>query len=337
VEAATLRDLLERRYGYTIERETLAEHDDLAGLRSVYVETPPPLLHVNRRLTDVQLAFVYGREIGYHELGIREPVRSSSWLKVESFEQVLNHFRASYFAGALLIDQAPFVDDVAAFFARPTWNAAALRDLMARYRATPEMVFYRLTELVPRHFGLSTLYFTRFFNHAGASHVRLTKVLNMTEVPIPHGLGPHEHLCRRWLALGLLDELAEAQQAASTEGRHATAPPLVQAQRSRFLSHEVSFFEMATARPLALRPHTNACVTIGFRLDDAFRRQVRFWEDEAVPRRDVNLTCERCPLSRAQCRERVAPSFLHEKHQRRQRKTKALAALVAAARQRNGM
>ena len=43
---------------------------------------------------------------------------------------------------------------------------------------------------------------------------------------------------------------------------------------------------------------------LGFHVDRAFKRAVRFWDDEAVPRVDVNLTCERCAL--ADCRVRAA-------------------------------
>lgn len=43
-------------------------------------------------------------------------------------------------------------------FSRPTWDSGELQDLIARYRATPEMFLYRLTELVPQFFALAELF-----------------------------------------------------------------------------------------------------------------------------------------------------------------------------------
>jgi len=67
-DAATLRALLESEYGYRIDTETLPNDPDLSGFRSVYTEDEGPVFFVNGDLMPVQLAFIYGREIGYQEL-----------------------------------------------------------------------------------------------------------------------------------------------------------------------------------------------------------------------------------------------------------------------------
>ena len=96
------------------------------------------------------------------------------------------------------------------------------------------------------------------------------------------------------------------------------------AQRSHFLDDDAEFFVIAMARPLALSDRANSSVSLGFLVDDAFRERVRFWDDPAVPRADVNLTCERCRLTPTECRERAAPPDLHEKQVRQKRKEDAL-------------
>ena len=59
-------------------------------------------------------------------------------------------------------------------------------------------------------------------------------------------------------------------------------------------------------------------------LDDNFKQSVRFWQDPAVPRVEVNLTCERCPLTTAECRERAAPPLVYRQAKRLRQKEEAV-------------
>ena len=329
--AGTLRAILEDEYGYSIDTATLPNHPHLNGFRSVFVEGASPLLYINGDLKPSQKAFTYGREIGYQELDVDERVTTSSWLKVESFDQVLNNFKASYFSGALLMAQDTLLDDLAAFFDQDTWNPDVLQRCMDKYRVTPEMLYYRMTELVPQKFGLDEIYFMRFHNEAGTNDFDLTKVLNMSRVPVPHGIGPEEHYCRRWPAMHLLNDLARQQQASATNGT-APNPPIVRAQRSRFINNGAEFFVISSARPLSLTPGTNSCVSLGFLMNEAFKERIRFWNDDSIPRIDVNLTCERCPLAPEECQVRTAPPTVYEEQQRQAVKEDALAELMTAAR-----
>ena len=318
-----LRTLLETRYGYTVDLDTLPVHPNLGGLRSVFAAGSHPRLYVNGRLLPAQRAFVYGREVGFRELGLQPRPRTSSWIKARTFDEVLNNFKASYFAGALLMDQDHLRPDLTAFFAQERWSEKALLEALVRYHATPEMLFYRLTELVPRLFGLDEIFFMRFHNEAGTERFRLTKVFNMSRVPVPHGMGLHEHYCRRWPAMQLLHELAGRQQRGEANG------PIVRVQRSHFLNDDADFFVISIARPLSLAAGTNSCVSLGFLINDAFRRTVRFWDDPGIPRINVNLTCERCPLPPEACAERVAPPTLYRAQQQQACQEAALADLLA--------
>lgn len=328
-DAPTLRTFLEEQLGYRIETETLPQHPELSGLRSVFVEGEGgagPTLLVNGDLMPRQRAFLYAREIGHRHLGLAERTAASTWLKVESFEQVLNNFKASYFAGALLMDADAFGEAMRAFFERERFSAEALLASMERFRATPEMFYYRLTELAPRRASLERLYFLRFFSEGGTDPFRLNKVLNRSGVPVPRGLGLSEHYCQRWPAIRLLKAMGEKA------ARKPPPQPSVRAQRSHFLNEGSDFFVLSTARPLALRPGTLSCVSIGFLMDDAFRRTVRFANDPAIENMTVNLTCERCPLAPDECRERVAPPTQHRRQQKHAREEEALQELMQAVR-----
>ncbi len=288
-----------------------------------------PRLLVNGNLLPSQQAFVLARELGYRYLGLTGArAMTSSWIKVESFEQVLNNFYASYFAGALLIEQDRLVADLAAFFARRLWDGAELMACIARYEATPEMFFHRLTELLPRLLGLEELFFLRFAHDAGSDRYRLTKFLNSSRVPAPRAVVLDETYCRRWPALRLMRQLDERPRASHAGPQPA---PLVSVQRSHFLAADAEFIVITVARPLALASDSTSSVSLGLLLDDACKRIVRFWDDPAIPRVDVNLTCERCSLAAADCHERAAPPTVWRRLAAQERQEQALAALRAQA------
>ena len=318
-DAATLRIILEKHHGYTIDTATLPEHETLSSFRSIVTEEDRPTMFVNGSLRDEQQAFLYARELGFLTLKPATRPTTGSWVKVESFEQVLANFEASYFAGAVLTPAAALDEDLTAFFRWDTWDETAFRGALNRYRATPEMFFYRLTQRIPEVFGLKEIFFMRFHHNPHEDLYHLTKVLNMSRVPVPHGIQLHEHYCRRWPGMQALSKLARQQ--ADGKGDE----PVVAVQRSHFLNDDAEFFVIAVARPLALKPGTNTVVMLGFLMDRTFKRAVRFWVDPAIPRVDVNLTCERCPLT--DCDVRVAEPSVLDEQQRLEEQEKALAEL----------
>jgi len=87
---------------------------------------------------------------------------------------------------------------------------------------------------------------------------------------------------------------------------------------------EPEFFVISAAHAHPLREGVNVCTTLGFLLDDAFRETVRFWDDPAVGRWPVGLTCERCPLSAEECTVRAAPPVALDAEARVERQQEAL-------------
>ncbi len=304
-----LREVLTEVYGYVLDDTTLDAYPKLQGFRSVLADGDPPRLLLNSKLLPAQKAFVLGREMGYRYLGLHERATTSSPSEVRSFVQVLNDFKASVFAGALLMSQTDLTADLEHFFARPQWNETAFLQMLTRYNATPEMFFYRLSELIPTSLQLPQLHFLRLHTDVGSQRYHLTKHLNMSQLPLPHGLGLHEHYCRRWLSVRVLRQLEKRQQHGGEQA------PVVGVQRSHFVGDETEYFCISLARPLVLKPATNTSVTLGFRIDDAFKKQVRFWDDPAIPCVEINETCERCPLSEVACCERAVPATFYQREQ----------------------
>ncbi len=328
--ANALREALRAR-GYTVDTERLASDPALATFRQALgADTGGgPTLYVNGALQPAQLAFLYARELAFLELDAQHRPPSSPWVRVDRFEQVLDNFRGSYVAGALLMP----ADDVDAALARlaqaPAWDAGALDALMERFEATPEMLFHRLTQRVPSALGLEEVYLLRFHHRTAADQFVLTKAFNLSRVPVPYGVEADEHDCRRWPSLQALAELDRRQARAA--GRGETDPgPVIRAQRQRFVGAESEgggseFVVWTIARPLALRPGVNSAVSLGLRRTEASAERVRFWDDPALPLLDVGLTCERCPIS--DCRVRAAPASVLLAREERDRREQALGAL----------
>ena len=323
-KAEDFEDVLVRDYGYDIGEIPLSKYPELAKFRSICSPGKKRKLFLNGKLLPSQKAFLLAREIGFRVLALEKHPVTSTWLEVESFEEVLNNFKASYFAGALFISRRMLVRDLETFFKLKKWDGDSFLGIMGRYDATPEMFLYRLSQLIPKYFGLQEMFYLRFNNAADSRDFVLTKELNMSRVVVPHAMGLNEHYCRRWLSIQLLQKMG------AMRGKRLKGHPLVDAHRSYFVDNKAEFFVIAVGRALALTGGTNSSISLGFLVDDNLKEKVRFWNDDSVSRVEVNETCERCSLPKSSCRDRVAPPSIARKDDDRERREKALQQFLTA-------
>lgn len=315
-----LRMVMEEQYHYQLDQGKLSEHPHLYTYRSILVKQKPPQLLLNARLTDAQRTFLLAREMGYGMMGLKKRSLTSPPDELTSFEQVLNDFKASYFAGALLMPRSALLADFGRFFAQETWQPDLLATLLPRYNASPEMLLYRASELLPEHFGVD-LHCLRFFGEENRYY--LAHQLNMNQLPLPNGFAVREHFCRRWLSVGLLRELPANPSADSLH---------VGIQYSHYYGRPDQFLCIGFARPLRLRtPHTTS-VILGFRVNSELARTIHFLDDPAIPHTIINDTCERCPLSAEQCTLRAVPHRFYDAEQAQRDRTRALQDLLAELR-----
>lgn len=320
----TLEQMVREIYQYELDWDAIGQNEALSGYRSLFVSDERPQLFINSRLYPRQIKFLLARELGYQYLAIGERSTTSTPEAVHSFQQLLNDFRAAYFAGALLMPRRAILADLSDLFNMPTWDPNPLANMLTKYDVTPEMLFYRFSELIPQHFGFK-LHFLRFHDADGS--YRLIKHLNMNQLIVPSGIGLHEHYCRRWLSVRLLQEMRAAQETGEWE---RFPPPGIHI--SRFLDSEERFVAIGFARSLVLSPGVNSSVTVGFRLTPQLKKLVQFLDDPAIPHVIINETCERCPLSWAECEVRGAePTILLEEEQKRKRQ-QALAQVAGITR-----
>jgi len=305
VNSDRLAEFLKLTYGYEVVTKEFSEEQALDGLRSVFIPGDKPIILLNEKLLDAQKSFLLAKEIGYRYLDLQHRTTTSTWSKVESFDVILNNFKASYFAGALLLNRSTLVNRLKEFFKSPKWDGEAFLSIMKDFRATPEMFFNRLTQLLPQYFGIDQLYFLRFNHHFPTNHFRLTKELHFSRLHQPHGIGLNEHYCRRWITMILLKELAKKKR------RGESDKPIIGVQKSRFDQTNIEYFCVSIARPLVLQADTGSCVTLGFVLSDSFKKRAKFWNDDRIQMLTVNKTCERCGIM--DCLERVAAPVVYER------------------------
>lgn len=307
-----LERILREEYGYHIDDERIAATPPLAMYRSVTVTGKRPWLLVNHALYGRQIKFLLARELGYLYLGYTTRSFTSPPDRTGSFDKLLNDFKAAYFGGVLLMPRMAMLNDLQQFFDQTTWQPQRLADMLSRYEITPEMLLYRFSELIPQFFGLR-LHFLRFHNVNGG--YKLIKQLSMNQVLVPSGIGLHEHFCRRWLSVRLLQEMDRADAPQTSED-----PPLIGAQLSEFLDSGDRFLSLGLARPLATQPDVNSSVVVGFPVDEQLQKVVGFLNAPALFQDTINETCERCPLTPEQCTVRGAePTYLQTQEAERER------------------
>ncbi|RPD50299.1 XRE family transcriptional regulator [Hymenobacter sediminis] len=316
LDRSQLERVLVEKYGYTIDRTGLDEYAHLGRLRSVFQPKTRRLL-LRPGMSGAQEGFVLGREVAFNYLNLRERPYVNASFPVRSFEEVLNNFKASYFAGALLMEEEMLVRDLTRFFTARKWEPALLLELLAKYDVSPEMFMQRITNLLPRHFGIQSLFFLRFDQANASAGYKLTKELHLSRLHNPHGNELHEHYCRRWISLRMIAELR--QQPATTAPNYTLG-----AQRSRYPNND-EYLCLTVARAGAANEPA-VSVTVGLLCDDNLRQKVRFLDDPVIVQREVNETCERCTIPN--CEVRAAAPVEVERRQRQQELEAAVAALV---------
>ncbi|MBL7776510.1 MAG: ImmA/IrrE family metallo-endopeptidase, partial [Saprospiraceae bacterium] len=290
-------------------------YPELSSVRAVFQPKPKRLL-LNSRLNERQRAFQLAKELGFNALHLKERPLASTMLRIRSFEEVLNNYKAAYFAVSLLVNRQAFVADLGAFFQRERWDPQALLHLMTKYQASPEVLFQRFNVL-SLDFDLQKVFFLRFIHDLERDKFEIDKELHLNRRHQPHASGLDEHYCRRWLSIALLQNLQNFQR---QTGDHSQ--PQSGIQRALFADSGEEYLCLAVAKPGYPTLHRNISVTLGILLDDQARQVIRFCDDPAIPRTLVNITCERCNI--ADCTERAMPPTALEKREARRRMSEAL-------------
>jgi XRE family transcriptional regulator, fatty acid utilization regulator len=321
IEWESLQLILQQKYNFRIEEDGLSNQPELQELRSVLIPGKYPVLLLNKNLNRVQKAFILAREIGFHRMGITERPHTASWVEFESFEQVLNNFKASYFACALLLNRDLLVERLKGLLEQPSFHPAEWLSLVDEFNVSPEIFAHRITNLLPRYFGIQELFFLRFTNRNGTDVFELTKEMHLAGLHNPHANMLEEHYCRRWISINILKSLSVNLRKGISER------PLCMAQRSRYFGNEKEYLILSFAKPAMEGSPIHHSISIGLLLTNSLKKKVQFWNDPSIPIRMVGETCQRCPAT--DCVERMAKPAILIREQKIAVMKAALGALTA--------
>ena len=298
VPTNTLKRILEETYGYEIKEDGLKNYPELTHVRAVFVPQKKQLL-LNCRLTTTQIAFQLGKELGFNTLNLKHRALTSSLLRVNSFEEVLSHFKAGYFSAALLIHKDSFAEDLKQFLKHPHWEESWLKNLLQKYQAAPETLFQRITNLLPEIFDINNLFFLRTILTPSDKKFRINRELHLGKKHPPHSNGLNEHYCRRWLAYSLSKDLQHPNQVK------------IGIQNGIFQNDKTYLCLTVTTKT---GDDKIIGLTIGILKDKHTNKIIKFAADPNIPTVQVNTTCERCPIRN--CSSRAAePTIIEKKEQ----------------------
>ena len=299
-----LAEILTEEFGYQVDYNALKQEDFPDEVRSVFIPAQKKLLLATTN-TETQRVFILAKELGYAHMGIKQRPLTFTWIKFESFEDVLNNFKASYFAGALMLPEDRLVADLKQFFQQEKWSDEHFLQLLLNYTDSAETFFQRLTNLLPRHFGMKQLFFLRFQYAQNPTRLHLTKEMHLSRSHQPHAVHNQEHYCRRWVSTDLL---THPNQYTATDGVACGV------QKSSYQDGSDGYFILAASNADPLNIAKTRSVCIGIELNTRQRKRMAFLGDTNIPERTVAVTCERCSI--ADCAERVAPPRLAERAKR---------------------
>ena len=300
-----LSHILQKKFNFRIDTTTLRDKTELKEVRSI-VNTNKKTIYLNPRLNEKQKTYQLGKELGFLYLNLTKRQYSSTMLKVNSFEQVLNNFKATYFSVCILINKQTLLKDLTQWFKQKNLNPVFLLNLSKKYSASSSVLFQRFNVL-PHYFGIEKIFFLQTKHHLHNNSFELEKELHLSKKHVPHSNLIREHYCRRWLALSSLQKLQQ----------NPNLPEIYQLQRSKYIGTDDEYLVLTNARKFYPLPESNLSVSIGMLLDDKARDTIQFLDDPNIIRKSVNITCERCHLK--DCKERAKPPLIIEKFAQRQK------------------
>jgi len=255
------------------------------------------VLYISPLVSQKDKIFILARELGYQLLKIKVRPMTSLNLQLDSFEQLFNHFSASYLAGSLLVPEKEIKQGLQEIFNNNEWSNLGLLTLVGKFSCSIESFFHRMTQVMPEHFDMGQLFYLRYEYDLTTKKYQIAKELHLSSLHAPHKVKSQEHYCSRWLIHRLtLNRLGWSGE-----------PPenIVGAQKSSYVGTQNEYLVIASSFQNQNSPHKISCVCLGLLLNQNLEQKIKFLHNSAIPQLQVGETCERCSLEN--CPDRGAP------------------------------
>jgi hypothetical protein len=288
IRSGDLEEILIEEYNYKIIPNGLSSYSDLTELRCIFIPKTNTLL-LGEALDESQKSFIYAKEIAYNYLDLKERLYTFPWIKFETFDQVLNNFMASYFAGALIIPKIAIKNQLKTFFERKEWDSAVFNKMITYFTDSPETYYTRLTNILPKLFFFKNLFFLRFTHKEGDLRYKLSKELHITQQQPPTANETHEHYCRRWISIEILNKLKQEQLTSDI-------------QISHYPENNLSYLVISSATPDPFKKNHKRSISLGLLISSHLTSKINFLNDPKIKSKNVGVTCERCPITDCEVR-----------------------------------
>ncbi|WP_294281734.1 helix-turn-helix transcriptional regulator [uncultured Chryseobacterium sp.] len=299
LQSEVLENILTGTFNYAIQSEDFERYGTLDHLRSLFIPEKRLLL-LNRKLEKDQRTFILAKEVGFNVLELKNRPNTYSWLDFGSFEEILNNFYASYFAGALLISKEKIKERTAEFFLQNIWNPADFEQLTEHFTQSPETFYYRLTNILSSELGIKDLFYLCLVKKNHSDKIQILKELHLNHQQAPHANATNEHYCRRWIAVKNLHHLKDNET-------------LTDAQISHYKDQGTSYLVISTSQKNPFSDGSNRSYCLGILLNAQTIRKINFIKSPTLKTINVGVTCESCSVADCEVRQ-AAPVRLEKEY-----------------------
>ncbi|NNF34628.1 MAG: helix-turn-helix domain-containing protein [Saprospiraceae bacterium] len=306
-----LEDQLLELYGIKVNKKKLPQNKELKSVRS-YFDINQKILYLQGNLSEAQVNFLLARELGFQFLELKERPFETKIIHIDTFEKLLNNYKASHFAAALLMDEYSLVEDIKMVARKNTWYPMDMIALLKKYNVTAETFMQRLTNILPHHFGIEDLFFIRLAENKNKETYEMTKDLHLTNPQSPYNNELGEHYCHRWVSITSINELKKFKRKSY----------IADAQISKYWNSDKEYLCISLARSSHDNSDRGVSVTLGLLVNPLLKGIFYFLSDPKLKYREVHTTCERCGIK--DCEQRVAPAKIIEAQKEQEDRIEAL-------------
>ncbi|MFN3695864.1 MAG: helix-turn-helix domain-containing protein [Pseudobdellovibrio sp.] len=265
---------------------------DISELDFFLVDNQKKLV-ISKYVSDKDLVFILAREIGYRYLSVKTRPITSLAVQLDSFEQLFNHFSASYFASSLLIPEIEIRSALETLFAKKSWSHSQFLQTVNGFNCTIESFFHRMTQVLPKNFDLGQLFYLRYEYDLMTKKYQVSRELHLSSLHSPHKVKGHEHYCSRWLIHQL-----------TLKRMNTDVEPILGIQHSSYVKSDNEYLVIAASFKKQPDSRKISCVCMGLLNGESVRKKIAFLNSPEIPVVQVGETCERCTL--ANCQDRKA-------------------------------
>lgn len=269
-----------------------------------YFITKKNKFYLSSKLSIQEQNHILAREIGYQFFKFKDRKTNSLSRNFDSFTILLNDFCATYFANSLLIPEDEITADLKNLFTQASWNESLFSQIAHKYAGPVDNFFHRMTQILPKHFGIKQLFFLRNTYCKTFKKNEIVHELHLAKQHAPHRTFANEHACELWLVHRMSKRHALLGQA------HTAI------QRSYFTGTDQKYLVMGISLQREHTPEVIDSLCIGIDINESLKSKISWCEQNVIEDFAIGETCERCTNICSERKALLHPKYDHEKYER---------------------